>query len=226
MPTEPLMLAAVVADMDGTLLDTEFVAKTTWRQAAKLLGFDLTEEVFNRLLGTNRADTNAILGQVFGPRFEPEGFYVECVRQTTLYIETEGMPVKPGARELLDWCVARGLPRAVATSANLQDAEAHLRHGKLRDYFDILISGDNVTKGKPDPEIFLKAAAALKVAPQRCLALEDSANGVRSARAAGMVTFMVPDLVPPSDEIRQLADQVFPSLLDVRDYLEATLARR
>jgi HAD superfamily hydrolase (TIGR01509 family) len=219
-------IRAVVADMDGTLLDTELLAKTTWRDAAKALGFNLTEEVFLTLLGINIRDTNIILAKELGSRFDPDTFYAECGRQTKLYVEVHGTPIKPGVRELLDWCKARGWPRAVATSSNREDAEYHLSHAGLRPYFDVLISGDIVTKGKPDPEIFLKAAEVLRVEPGRCLALEDSANGVRSARAAGMTTFMVPDLVPPTEEIRQLADKIFPSLFDVRDYLRAALPDR
>jgi len=222
MAAEPKILA-VVADMDGTLLDTELLAKTTWREAATVLGFNLTEETFNRLLGTNMKDTNAILVEVFGPKFVPEPFYAECKRQTRQYVEANGTPPKPGVRELLDWCTEQKWPRAVATSSNVEDAEFHLSHAKLRSYFDVLICGDRVTKGKPDPEIFLVAAEALKVAPENCLALEDSANGVRSAHAAGMITFMVPDLLQPTEEIRKLAHKVFPSLLDVRDYLKGSL---
>jgi HAD superfamily hydrolase (TIGR01509 family) len=169
-------------------------------------------------------DTNRILAEVFGPRFEAESFYTECKRQTRLHVESQGTPVKPGVRELFDWIKERGWPRAVATSSNKADAEFHLSHAGLRPYFDVLICGDAVTKGKPDPEIFLKAAEILNVAPQHCLALEDSANGVRSARAAGMTTYMVPDLVPPTEEIKKLTDKVFASLLDVRDYLKKALA--
>lgn len=224
MPTEPTILA-LVADMDGTLLDTELLAKTTWRAAASVLGFDLTEEVFMSLLGINMRDCYAILGKTFGPKFVPETFTAECNRQNQLYIEANGTPVKPGAKELLEWCAGRGWPRAVATSSNLSDAEHHLSRAGLRPYFDLIVAGDSVTNGKPHPEIFLSAAAALKVAPENCLALEDSSNGVRSARAAGMTTFLIPDLLPPSEEIRQLAHRVFPSLLDVRDYLRALPSR-
>jgi beta-phosphoglucomutase-like phosphatase (HAD superfamily) len=107
---------------------------------------------------------------------------------------------------------------AVATSTRTKRATEKLGDAGLLDYFKIVIGGDQVEQGKPDPEIYLKAASALSSAPSRCLALEDSANGVKAAVAAGMTVVQIPDLVPPSDELLQLGHIVLSSLADVPKY--------
>jgi HAD superfamily hydrolase (TIGR01509 family) len=210
---------AVIFDMDGLLLDTELVAKITWCEAAGMLGFDLSEELFLSLVGLNNRDTDARLAAAFGPRYECAVFRSACARHMHAYLERNGVPLKRGAVELLAWLAAENVPVALATSSDRRDAEVYLRRAGLLPHFRAMVTGEQVTKGKPDPEIYLSAAAALRIEPRDCLALEDSFPGVRAARAAGMPVFMVPDLIPPTEEIRALASDVFPSLTDVLERL-------
>src|SRR5207302_1685493 len=116
--------------------------------------------------------------------------------------------VKPGAVELLDAAESARLPRAVATSSSRAKAMHHLRAAGIVDRFDAVVTRDDVVRGKPHPDLFLRAASALAIAPARCLALEDSYNGVRAAHAAGMPVIMVPDLLPATEEMRGLCHAI------------------
>ncbi|MGL6056246.1 MAG: HAD family hydrolase, partial [Vibrio metschnikovii] len=126
-----------------------------------------------------------------------------------------------GVIELLEWLKRHHIPTAVATSTQKEVAIIKLRLAKLDHYFDSLTTGCEVVNGKPDPEIYLLAAQRLSVDPQQCLAFEDSNNGVRSAMAAKMHTFQIPDLVEPNDSIRALGHHIRPSLQHVLNELQA-----
>ena len=108
--------------------------------------------------------------------------------------------MKPGVVELLDFLAGRGLPLAVATSAGRATAEHHLGRAGLLDRFTALATRDDVERAKPHPDIYLEAARRLGVAPERCLAFEDSNIGLEAAHAAGTMAFMVPDLLQPLPE--------------------------
>ncbi|HEX7886364.1 MAG TPA: HAD family hydrolase, partial [Phenylobacterium sp.] len=130
-----------------------------------------------------------------------------------------GIALKTGAVEILDRLDELALPRAIATSSSLESVKASLGPHGLVDRFHALITRDVQTRGKPDPEPFLKAALALGVEPADCLALEDSHNGVRSASSAGMMTVMVPDMLDPTEEMHTLCVRIAHDLHEVRDWL-------
>jgi len=132
-----------------------------------------------------------------------------------------GVALKAGVVELLDQLDASGLPRAVCTSSPHQTVESHLGHHDLLRRFDAVIARGDYAQGKPHPDPFLKAAEALGVAPEHCLALEDSHNGVRAAHAAGMMTIMVPDLLHATEEITALCVRIAQDLHEVRGLIAA-----
>ena len=109
---------------------------------------------------------------------------------------------------------------ALATSTIREKALPEIRNAGLESFFDQFICGDMIENGKPEPDIYLKACEALHVNPANACAVEDSFNGIRSASRAGMHPVMVPDLLQPDDEIRELAECVLPSLLDVIMYID------
>ena len=131
--------------------------------------------------------------------------------------------MKEGARELLEFLHSRGLPMALATSRGAATTKLKLDHSGLGRYFQSVITGDMVSRGKPHPEIYLTACAALGTAPARTMAVEDSPNGIRSASAAGMPTVMIPDLLPPTAELDGLLWRRFDSLDALREYLRENL---
>lgn len=129
--------------------------------------------------------------------------------------------MKPGVKELLRYARAHGLKTAVATSSRGEYALRNLTDAGIKEYFDGFAFGDMVSRAKPDPEIYLSACGAIETEAGRCMALEDSPNGIRSAHAAGMVPVMVPDLVSPDEELTRLTYKVVETLHEVPALLEA-----
>jgi len=128
--------------------------------------------------------------------------------------------MKPGVRQLLDDLQAAGCRIALASSTQTDIVEKELSDAGLRDYFSAVVGGDRAKRSKPNPDIFLVAAGLLGEEPENCIVIEDSFNGIRAAKAAGMTAVMVPDQLEPDEEIRALADLVLPSLLDVKEWIE------
>jgi len=134
-------------------------------------------------------------------------------------VERDGIAIKPGLFELLDWLDAESIPKAVATSTRRDRAQAKLAQTGLLERFVALVGGNEITHGKPAPDIFLLAAQRLDHAPDTIVVFEDSEPGVRAALAAGMTPIMVPDLHPPSDDLLALAPLVVPSLAHAQAHL-------
>ncbi len=208
--------AAVVFDMDGTLLDTELVFKTIVYEVTAGLGFEMTDDVHHRMVGSSHETTSKLLVEAYGVTFPYEMFDAECRRIMRGRMESS-VPVKPGVPELLAELKKRRIPMAVATSSRAPHALTHLGTAGLLDMFHAIVTRDDVVQPKPHPEPYLTAARLLGVLPATCLAIEDSFSGVRAAHAAGMQTVMVPDLVPPTDDIRALCDAVMGSLHEVHE---------
>ena len=210
---------ALIFDMDGLLLDTEMHYKRSWTQAAKEMGFDLTDVLYLKLIGITVADAEEVLAQEFGSGFAKDKFHTRAAHLYEELHKTEGLPLKPGVRELLVWAKENNVPCAVGTSTVQKEAIERLKHHKIFEYFQVVIGGDMVERGKPNPDIFLKAQGELNLSADNCLILEDAHSGLLAARAGGMRSCLVPDLLPASDESRALAEGVFTSLHDVREWL-------
>ena len=217
----PRAVRAVVFDMDGLLVDTETIAREVMTQAAEALGRELPYDVFLRMVGMNFVASGKILAAHYGDGFDVDAFWAESTRryQTTL---AAGVVLKAGVVELLDYLDQERIPRAVATSSPHHDVDRNLGQHGLKERFDAIVARGDYEHGKPAPDPFLKAAAALGVEPSHCLALEDSHNGIRAAHAAGMMAVMVPDLLEATDEIRALCARVIESLHDVQDLIAAS----
>jgi HAD superfamily hydrolase (TIGR01509 family) len=205
---------AAVFDMDGLLLDTEAVFREVMAEASAARGVDLPDEVFLRMVGLPEAASRTVAMAHFGEDFAYDP-WLEHVWELAHARLADGAPLKAGVAEVLDALDAAGLPRAIATSSGHAVVERHLRPSGLLARFDAVIAAGDYARGKPAPDPFLAAAAALGVAPAACLALEDSHNGVRAAHAAGMMTVMVPDLLPATEEMRSLCLTIAASLHDV-----------
>jgi HAD superfamily hydrolase (TIGR01509 family) len=212
----------VVFDMDGLIVDTEAIWQAALLAAAGEVGREIPDAVYGGSIGVRRSQTGPLFRAHFGPDFDFEAFHASWRRHFWRLAETD-LPLKPGVPELLDLLDQRRLPRAVATSSSRTTVDRHLGAHGLLARFDALVCRGDYERGKPAPDPFLAAAARVGVQPARCLALEDSAIGVRAASAAGMMTVMVPDLLAPTAELTALCVGVVPDLHAVRDLVVASL---
>lgn len=200
------MIKAVIFDKDGTLHDTEKVYHRAWREAAAQMGVPRIMEFVAICTGTNFARTEELWQEFYGDAFEFRPFWALRNAIYDQMIETEGLPVKQGAYELLDYLKENGYKIGLATSTNAPRVQRHLMQSDMKKYFDAVVTGDTVQRGKPAPDIFLIAAERLGVDPAACMGVEDSFNGVRAVKAAGMYTVMVPDMIAPTQEILDISD--------------------
>ncbi len=207
-------LEAVVFDMDGLLLDTEPIHRRAWQRAAAELGRELSDELYLRLVGLSDRDGYAILVDAFGSGFSVPAFAERWPRHCDDIVAAEGVTPKPGLAALIAELDRLHTPYAIATSSGAARAERSLSAAGLTLQFPVRVTGDRIPNGKPAPDIYLEAARRLGVAPKRCLALEDSDPGLIAAVSAGMTGLLVPDLKPPSPEVRERAYRVLGSLDD------------
>ncbi len=209
----PRPVRAVIFDMDGLLVDTEAPVRDALMSAAAAIGRELPLAVFMSMVGTTNAHSDRVLVEHFGADFDLDSYLAEVRRLLEVSFDI-GVPLKPGAAELLALLDEVELPKALVTSSSRRAVDRHLPTEVVA-RFSTLITSESVERGKPHPEPYLKAAAALGIAPADCLALEDSHNGIRSAHAAGMMAVMVPDLLEATDEMREKTVAIADSLHDV-----------
>jgi HAD superfamily hydrolase (TIGR01509 family) len=212
----------VIFDMDGLLVDTEAPVRDALMSAAAAIGRELPIPVFMSMVGTTSAHSDQVLVQHFGEGFDLDAYLTEVRRLLELSFDM-GVPLKPGAAELLALVDEVGLPKALVTSSSRRAVDRHLP-AEVVARFSTLITSESVEHSKPHPQPYLKAAAALGVPAEDCLALEDSHNGIRSAHAAGMMAVMVPDLLEATDEMREKTVAIADSLHDVHAALSGAEA--
>ena len=210
----------VIFDMDGLMFDTERLWTPLWAPACLSLGLAAPTEAF--IAGARGLAGDNMLAHIaaYYPGYDPRKI-LDTVFALGNELFEKGVPVKPGLRELLVYLEQVGMPRIVASSSPHSMMAHNLQTTGTARYFHDIVCGPEVAHSKPAPDIFLEAAARLRLPPRRCLVLEDSFNGIRAGRAAGCVTVMVPDLTQPTPEIAALYDACCPTLLEVRDLLAA-----
>ncbi len=214
------IVKAVVLDMDGLMIDTEPLYMRAFQKAAKEFGYELTDYFLMGFVGRPDNDCRNIIAEQFGTGFPLDTFWERWPQVWREEALTNGIDRKPGLPELLSYLSEVGLPSAIATSAYRDQAEFSLNRASVTTYpFTHIVTGDEVSRGKPAPDIFLEAARRLGIKPRQCVALEDSENGIKAATSAGMISIMVPDLIQPSEEIRKSAWRVVDSLHEVRELL-------
>ena len=159
-------IQAVIFDMDGLMLDSQSIATLAWKAAVHEQGFVLTDDVNLSLVGRAGPDADAILTRTFGSEFCVRDCRVRALDLYVQSIEKNGLPLKPGLIELLDWLETVGVPKAVATSTPSVLAHHKLAITGIEHYFDAILTSDDVEHGKPEPDIFVAAAEALAAIPQ------------------------------------------------------------
>lgn len=214
-------MKAFIFDMDGLMFDTERVFVSAWDYVGEKMGLGKAGYMCIRTLGMNTPACEQAWRDEFGDEVDLDALWRYSREFVEDYYRKNAVSVKPGLYELLTYLKNKGYKLAVASSTKRHQVERHLNSANVRQYFDAVICGDMVEKSKPEPDIYLKAAAALGALPEDCCALEDSRNGLLSAHAAGMQAIMVPDLWQPDDTVKEFILGPFENLLVVRDWLVA-----
>lgn len=205
-------LAGVVFDMDGVLIDSERIIRAAAQAAAVEINRHLTADFYASVMGLPGPRVEAAFLAEFGPDFPLADYrkrFERCYRQE---VDERGIQPKPGVPELLRRLSACGVPVAVATATRSGNAERALEAAGLLPHLPVCVTGDQVAQSKPAPDVFLAAAARIGLAPELCIAVEDSEVGARAAVAAGMWTIMVPDFRPPSAELAGMVHEILDSM--------------
>lgn len=213
-------LRGAVFDMDGVLIDTEKLYVRFWRQSAADFGYNMTEDHVLGIRSLARKFANVKLKKIFGEDFPCVQVREHRTELMDAYIAEHGIEMKNGIHTMLEYLRNRGIKTAVATATPRERAVGMLESIGILPYFDFVVGGDMVQSGKPEPDIYLKAAAGLGLPPESCAAFEDSPNGIRSAYSAGCHAVMIPDLTPPEDDILPMLSAVYDSLDEAVRFFE------
>ena len=198
------MIKGAVFDMDGLMFDSERLVYENWQKIMDEEGYDYNLDIFKKTIGLRTDETERYYISLYGENFDYAPLKQRSREMFFSRIAAEGVPIKKGLFELLDFLKENNIKIALATSTSTDSATKMIKTAGVYDYFDALVCGDDVTNGKPHPEVFLKAAEKLGLKPEDCIAYEDSINGIKSAHSAEMTTVMVPDYLQPTDEIKPM----------------------
>ncbi len=218
-----MSLRLVIFDMDGVILDSERLANMAWFAISDEMNLGLTDEDLREIKGGNYARTTEILAKRYGLDMAKEIIERKRDKQREIMKAEGGVKLKKGVVELLEFIKKVGLKCVVATSTRRESATRNLKFTGVYDYFDGFVFGDEVTRSKPDPEVFNKACEKMGVEKDEAVIIEDSVNGATAAHNGGIRCFVVEDTIHFTSEEDKLATKKFDSLLDVMEYLDKNL---
>ena len=213
------MVKGVIFDVDGTLLNTERIYMAAWKEAGRLAGYDIPDEVLLKTRAISSKAAHRIYKDAMGEDFNYMDLHAERVRIAEEVIAGTDDLLMPGVANTLQWLKEKGIAMAVASSTVLEKTVSHLEHARLLSWFDAVVGGDMVENGKPAPDIFLKAAQLLDLQPEECVVVEDTPAGIRAAHAAKMIPVLIPDCVPENPETKALSAVVLNSMEQLADFL-------
>lgn len=213
---------AVIFDMDGLLFDTEIVYYEASQMVADQMGFPYDKELYLKYLGVSDEEVWANYHQIFASfgKNNVQKFINDAYEETIRRFSLGAVQLKPGVIELLDFLEEHRIPKVVASSNQRHIIELLLEKNQLTNYFETIVSAENIKRAKPDPEIFLLAHEYLGTKKQETLVLEDSKNGILAAASAEIPVIMIPDLLAPSEDLQQKTLAVLSSLHEVPGYLK------
>lgn len=214
---------AVIFDMDGVIFDSERLVLEDWIETAPRYGISDIKEVFRQCIGVNTATTRQIFFDHYGTDFPFDEFKKETSALFHARYGEGRLPMKPGVTELLAYLKEERFLIGLASSTRRAVVEQEIRDAGLMQYFNDLTCGDMLKKSKPEPDIFLMACGNLGVLPGEAVTVEDSYNGIRAAYRAGTTPIMVPDMIQPDDEMKQLAYTICRDLFEVKEWIADAL---
>ena len=209
----------VLFDMDGVVIDTEKLYTRFWMEAAHDLGFTMTREQALQFRGITRDVGRRKMESLFGPEADYAVIRARRIELMEAYIARHGVEEKPGIRQLLALLKEKNIPCAIASASSVPVIRRHLGNLGILEGFTALCSGKDVPTGKPAPDIYLAAAAALGLKPENCLAIEDAPAGIEAAWRAGCRAIIVPDQDQPTEEVLERCFAKADSLLDVMELI-------
>ena len=214
------MIRGVIFDMDGLMTDTERLFLKYWCQVMRELGYPEHEEIVRHCAGLNYQDTMKYVYEQLGSEFNYDSILRRASSLSRNHCNRYGVPVKPGLYELLDYLDHAHISYAVATSAELKDARYKLESIGVWSRIRCIVTGDMVSRGKPDPELFQITCRRLALPPDECIVLEDSVYGIHAAHLAGCLPVMIPDLQSPDNQTTSILFSLVESLDQVILVLE------
>lgn len=213
----------VIFDMDGVLIDTERISFNSYKEVFKEYDYEMSEEFYLKLIGHNVKSIKEIMLDNYGENFPFDEIYEKKVKLSVDTIERDGVIVKKGVHELVDYLKDNNYKIAVATSTRKQRAHYLLKEIGIFDKIDYVICGDQVTNSKPDPEIFLKASWGINIESENCIVIEDSEAGITAAHNAKIRSINVPDMIMPNDNIKKLSYKICDNLIKVKELFESQI---
>ena len=216
------MIKAVVFDMDGVIFDSEKLYRKHWMITGKEYSIpeETMSELCNLIAGATKENNEKLMKSRFGQDFDYMEFRGRTMERMDQDILEHGLELKAGVKELFAYLKDKGYQIGLATSTARERAEKNLKNAGILDVFDKIVYGGTVPRGKPYPDIYLRACELLGVKPEEAMGIEDSLNGVKASATAGLYTVMVIDLIQPTKEAKEQADQIFDSLFDVISLME------
>ena len=209
------MIKAIIFDMDGLMIDSERVTFECYQERLKDMNLTMDEEFYKTLLGKPIKGIYQRFYDVYGNDFPIENVIQDVHQLMAERFETEGVPVKKGLVELLHYLKDNNYKTIVATSSNRD------RVAKITEFFDDSICGDEVTKGKPNPEVFLKSCQKLGVNVDEAIVLEDSEAGIQASYDANIKVICIPDMKYPEKQYEEKTFKILKDLTEVTAYLKS-----
>lgn len=214
------MIKAIIFDMDGLMIDSERVTFEGYQEMLKKMNLTMSEDFYITLLGKPIKGIYQRFYDVYGQDFPIESVIKDVHQYMAERFEKEGVPLKKGLISLLEYLKAHHYKTIVATSSNRDRVDNILQSADIEKYFDDSICGDEVTKGKPNPEVFLKSCQKLGVNVDEAIVLEDSEAGIQASHAANIKVICIPDMKYPEPEFVEKTYKIFKDLDEVKDFLQ------
>nr|WP_318001053.1 HAD family phosphatase [uncultured Faecalibacillus sp.] len=215
------MIKAIIFDMDGLMIDSERVTFECYQERLKDMNLTMDEEFYKTLLGKPIKGIYQRFYDVYGNDFPIETVIQDVHQLMAERFEKEGVPVKKGLVELLHYLKDNNYKTIVATSSNRDRVDKILAQAKITEFFDDSICGDEVTKGKPNPEVFLKSCQKLGVNVDEAIVLEDSEAGIQASYDANIKVICIPDMKYPEKQYEEKTFKILKDLTEVTAYLKS-----
>lgn len=213
------MKSGAIFDMDGLLFDTERFYRRAWLEVAPQFGQHPSPALAEAVCGTSGDHLKEILRSYY-PDVDEDAYIQAMFHRVEELLAEKGAKLMPGARELIAYLRAHGVKLAIASARSM--IERNLLTSGIRAEFDVIVSGSDISNGKPAPDIFLAAAAGLGLSPEDCYVFEDGVNGAVGGIAAGCPTVMIPDLEAPTSDLLRCCTGIYSSLLDALEAIKTT----